>query len=534
MIIRAEGKNTMLSIGEVLFYFFWIVMSFSKGMGWYEGMLAYNLCLVFSMSCICLKIILEKHTFFELSAIAFLVIIGGMVYLRSGEKAPLIYIFLVIGMKDIPVKRVFQLGLFVWSVCFGYRAFIEISGISKGLVFAHEKLGLGAILRWGFGYPHPNVMHITYAVIAAFILYLTNRKGRELFKLLVILFIGNCIVFFYSISYTGFLLTTACLLIFLYFDSRKQFSRIEKYTAAAIFPLCIFFSIFAPLLTGKGAILEKYGEFFNNLFNSRFHATRLFLQTGITLFGDRIDLGGWALDSSYVSLLVRNGLVFFLIVVIAYFFLILYCIQKAEWKKLALILSFCIAGISEPFLFNTSFKNLIFVFLGEYFYLLLNDRFNRKEKSTFTDSRWVEKKIWVPIQYVSEISQKIRRILSRCRRKLTLYGLIGGLLFAVLYVFIVPVPKSIYVGKGNTDCAAQEEKYIDKDNLPENFDSVIYEYQGPDSPLYEFRGNLLYLEQIRGIIGWGIIGYFCVNMFVIVFWTIKINFLNRSENIAKV
>lgn len=41
----------------------------------------------------------------------------------------------------------FKLGLFVWLFCFGYRGFIEVTGISKGL-YLHMKIRIRVILRW--------------------------------------------------------------------------------------------------------------------------------------------------------------------------------------------------------------------------------------------------------------------------------------------------------------------------------------------------------------------------------------------------
>lgn len=531
MSAQTKCKKTELSIGEILFYLYWAVMAFSKGMGWYEGMLSYNLCLMFAMLCICLKIALERHSLYELFVIILLVALGAVVYLSSGEKAPIIYIFLVVGMKNIPVNRVFKLGLIVWVLCFGYRGIIEITGISKGLVFAHEKLGMGVILRWGFGYPHPNVMHITYAVIVSFILYLTKKTGRELLKLLALLFFGNCVIFLYSVSYTGFLLTSLCLVIFLYFVNRKQFSNVERLALTMILPFCVLFSILGPVLTGTGSILEKYGHFFNDLFNSRFHASRLYINTGITLFGDKIDIGPWALDCSYVSLLMKNGLVFFLVVIISYFLLTVHCINKAEWKKVALILSFCIAGISEPFLFNTSFKNLVFVFLGEYLYQMIRKLDNKN--IAYIGLGYTDNKIKFSIIKIFVFYQKINELAIKYKKKIILVGILCGIFISVIYVCISSVPDSIYVGVSNTDCTPREEKFLDINNLQENFNSIIYEYHGLDAPLYEFTGNMLLLEWIRGVIGWGIIGGLLGVIILGIICTIIIRTMGERKKIAK-
>ena len=143
-------------------------------------------------------------------------VLGLIIYRVSGDKAPLIYICMIVGLKGISIVRIFKLGLPIWFMCMSVRTFMSLTGLEKGFVLAHEKLSLGPILRWSFGYPHPNVLQISYAVLAAFILYLSNKRGKELRKLLVLLFVGNCFVFLYAVSYTGFVLTSLLLFIFYY------------------------------------------------------------------------------------------------------------------------------------------------------------------------------------------------------------------------------------------------------------------------------------------------------------------------------
>lgn len=499
-----KGKKIELTVGEILFYCYWIVMCFAKAIGWYEGMTSYNLCLVFSLSCILLKTILEKHSVLELVLIAGTVVLGGLVYLYSGEKAPLIYIFLMIGMLHISVKRVFYLGLTVWLACFAYRALLGITGLSRGMALVHEKLGLGPILRWSFGYPHPNVMHITYAVLAAFILYLTSKRGRSLRKLLLLLFVGNCCIFLYSISYTGFLLTTLCLVIFYYFVTRKKFSRLEKTGMLCLLPACILFSILGPLLTGEGSLLEEFGPFLNRLLNSRFNASRVYLWNGIHLFGCRPEAGNFALDCSYVYILIKDGLIFALLVGGIYLSLIYHCMKKGEWKKMALILAFSIAGISEPFLFNSSFKNLIFVFAGEFVYEVL--RSPKMAGSYKIGMGWAEKTEVFSVPDVSALWEKIQYVYYKKKGTMIIVGVLAGLAAAVVYAAAVPRPDSIFVGVGNTDCGQREEVYLDRNELPDNFNSLIYEYQGADYPLYEFDGNTVRLERVRDLFSFWLLG----------------------------
>ena len=67
-------------------------------------------------------------------------------------------------------------------------------------------------------------------------------------------------------------------------------------------------------------------------------------------------------------------------------------------------------------------------------------------------------------------------------------------------------PDSIYVEVGATDCKAQEIKYLDMENLPDGFNSAVYMYQGPETAMYEFDGNILKVEYVRKVVSAGVWG----------------------------
>lgn len=496
-----------MSVGEILYYVFWVVMLAAKGWGLYEGMTSYNICLVVAFGSIILKVLLEKHSVYEWLAILALLVLGGSVYLVSTEKSPLIYIMMIIGIKNVSIRRLFKIGLPVWGGCMGLRALLEVTGVSQGLVLVHEKLGLGPIIRWSFGYPHPNVLQISYAVLAAFILYLSSKKGKAQLKLLFLLFLGNCYVFLYSVSYTGVILTTLCLIVFYYFVNRKEFSRLENVMIQCVLPFCVIFSIVGPLLTEEGMLFEKLDPLINKVLNTRFLASRIYMEFGIGLFGKSPSKlsTGFALDCSYVSLLVRDGIVLFILVVIAYWAIIRQYIYRGKRKELAIILSFLVAGISEPFLFNTSFKNITFLFIGNYLYKLL-ENINISKAVKNIGSHWMEMECIITLRK-SHFIEFIKIYWQKKKKNIIIIGVVTGILCAVLYRMIVFIPDSIYVGAGNTDCGIRDEIYLDYDTLPDHFNSLIYEYQGMDYPLYEFSGNLIKLEVLRGILSWSMIGF---------------------------
>lgn len=88
---------------------------------------------------------------------------------------------------------------------------------------------------------------------------------------------------------------------------------------------------------------------------------------------------------------------------------------------------------------------------------------------------------------------------------------------AFIYGFIREVPNAIYVSISNTDCPEREKYYLDIDALPDDFNSLVYEYQSKNMPLYKFDGNMIKLERIRDIFGWWFIGAITIGSVLIIF-----------------
>ena len=249
MELKTQKKEAALTVNELLYLIFFSVMLFSKGMGWYDGMRPYQLCLLIGMGCLGLKLILTKYTPWQLLVAAVFGVLGVLSWRCSAEKGMLTCVMMLIGMKDVRIKKVFQVGAVVWSSVFLYRILAFLIGWDKGILLVHKKLG-AFIFRWSMGYPHPNVFHISYVILLAFLFYLLQQKGKKLFGWIVAALVGNVLIFIYSVSFTGFLLTGIYLMLVLYFELRSQFTKPEKVLMQCVLPVGLAFSLLAPLLIG--------------------------------------------------------------------------------------------------------------------------------------------------------------------------------------------------------------------------------------------------------------------------------------------
>lgn len=106
-----------MTVNELLYLIFFSVMLFSKGMGWYDGMRPYQLCLLIGMGCLGLKLILTKYTPWQLLVAAVFGVLGVLSWRCSAEKGMLTCVMMLIGMKDVRIKRSFRSGRLSGAAC---------------------------------------------------------------------------------------------------------------------------------------------------------------------------------------------------------------------------------------------------------------------------------------------------------------------------------------------------------------------------------------------------------------------------------
>lgn len=375
-------KKITMSMGEILYYLFLALILFSKGIGLDEGELLFRVCLVTGMAFLAGKFLLDDYSVKEILVIVLLGIFSIRAFFVTGSLGLFIYVLIITGSKNIPLKRIFQIGTIIWSLCMLLSFTLAIFGDRKGVMLVHEKFGIGPILRESLGYTHPNVLHITYVVFMAFVLYNCSKKKKKTLLTILELLIGDVFVFMYSVSITGMIASLILVIFFLYFELRERRTKIENIGIMLILPFCVLISTVAPLLGGDSSVFMAINKFFN----SRLIAIRVFFYNqGLSLFGARFMESSFAVDNSYAYALLQYGIVFFVVMMLTYFALMYYLIRKNQTRELAITSAFLIAGISEPFLFNASIKNITVFFVGTWLYTVLeqesnNSFFNRKIK----------------------------------------------------------------------------------------------------------------------------------------------------------
>lgn len=520
---KAEKKEPVTA-KEIAYYLFWGILFAAKGVGLTEGDRLFSLCLLAALLCLAVKLCLTAHSVQEWAVMAALVSLGLLMRKSSGDKAAYWAMLIIIGMKDVPVKRLLKLCLGIWSITFAASVTLGILHIRDGVVVVHDKLGLGPLVRWSLGYTHPNVLHVSYFILAALLLYCFEWHGKKLVKASALLMLGNLAVFLYSISYTGILLVSGYLVLNLYLDQRKKLYAGERilFTAAAAALICL--PIAAPFWLNVHD--HRLFMFLNELLSYRFEQVwNFFHDYPVSLFGTRIVYTGNAhltLDSSFAYLLMYYGILGSALFVFWLLYLVDFFTKRQRKKELAMLLAIIVAGVTEQFLFNLSFKNLSLLFMGETLFgdiLCRGDRERWWKRPFFlipATERWEERWLAPVLARWQKTVSGWRQIAGRSSSaggsvpsgrkwilRIACAGAVCGLMIAL---FMVRMPDSVFVARNLTDHRGEDRVTLDLEKVPEDFNSLVIGYQGPEGELFEFTGNIVKLEKVRNAVGYTFLG----------------------------
>ena len=493
--LMMKEKKIKISIEEVLYIGFFSVMLFAKGIGLYDGQVLYKLLFLMAMMMAVAKICITTHSLKEWVVIGILGSLTVIIYLVSREKGILLCAAVVLAVKNVSIKRLFKVGAWVWGLSmagnlFWHLLFLETSGYK-----VHEKLGLGHIFRWDLGFSHPNVLHIAYLTFAALIVYNLGKKYD--WKAMFWLMAGNLFVFLYSVSYTGIIVVTLYLCMAWYVNIRKNMGKAEYILMESVFPICLFLSFLSPFL-----LPEKLFNIINKIFSTRLSLARYFLvEENMKLFGNNLEeitTYQLTMDNSYVFGLVIYGIVFFILITIAYFGTIHSLIKGKNTDALVMTIVFLIAGISEPFLFNTAFKNITLVFVGEFLFKSLKKRgIEGKEWGILSIADRV-----IELQDIRDFERAVflKELWEREKRWILTISAIGGIIVGLLCAMQIEMPEGYVVPRSQADMESEETYYLESEDDARYAGYQIMGYQDAETKMQVFDGNLVKMEKVRSCI----------------------------------
>lgn len=483
-----NGGKISIGINEILYYCFFGLLFFAKGFGLYDGQPVFKLFLVAAVLCLAAKFMTESYSVREIVIMGLILLIAAVTYVTSGDKGLLLYGLMLVGVKNVDKKSLLRLALAVWSVSFALLWLISLTHMEHTAFRVARKLGMDHIFRWSMGYAHPNVLHISYLILTALILLaLGERISRKWY---LILAAGNLFVFLYSVSYTGAAIVFLLLIGRGYLQLRKKIGIFEKLLLGAVFPACVLLSVTGPLfLHGKAFLL------LDQVLNTRLTLAKYYLKPEyISLFGRRlseITSAQLTMDNAYVFCLIAYGIIPFIGVCILYMYLIVRLLKQDETVMLVVVLALAAAGLTEPLLFNTAFKNIAFVLIGQEIYRSLGGRKDREIGICLGRGR----KIDMDLTGAAQMCRTVRTRLERKKRVLSA-GILAGVIIAAAAALTVDLPKGYVTARDNCEDITEDIIRYEED-APEY---MGYERMGdfePGDEIQYFSGDIVRMERIR-------------------------------------
>lgn len=362
------------------FFVFYLLIFTAKIAGLYDGQKPFYVCVAIGAFFYLIKMLTTKMSVLEYAVSALLLGIGAVVYMSSGEKGLLLFMAVVTGMKAVNSKKVLTGAFVAGSVTYLILILITSLGvISDGYHVVSKFLGTMFLRRY-LGQPGSNVTHTVLFILMAIGIALVIDKIRDyktLISALVIIMLLNVYLFAYTMSVTGLLsISFLAFLTLVLFSITRIDSKVFAVLSNAVMTLIIGVSIILPMV-----VSGKAYEIADKVFNHRVEYAKYYLENEkITLFGSRFapaPNGNYYLDNAFMYLFLQLGLVAFVIIIFLLFFTLNHILKDNDRGALVIFASFMFIGMSDPFLFNASFKNVIFVYTGKYLYEFLNE-LNRK------------------------------------------------------------------------------------------------------------------------------------------------------------
>lgn len=441
---------------ELCYDIFFILMIAAKGLGLDSGDRLYYMLSMLATAAVAVKLLTTRYNAKEMMAMTLIGFIALAAYVNSGRLGIILSVLAVAGMKDMDIKKLFRTGLIVFGSAFAIKITGTVAGIFPNALTVHEKSGIGEVIRWGMGFSTGNVLHESYFILSVFTVYNMDRKYGV--KQMLWLMAGNLLVFAFSLSYTGILVTSFYLLLGFYAAKRKQLGKAEQVMSQLVLPACLLCSFVPPFLVGT-----EIGDRLNELLQARPAFSHYYLTNQpITMFGARMkDVPGfWVImDNGYVYYLMTFGIAAFAVFCLGYAAVIAEYggirrkNKESRNRELAVIYGFLIYGIMEQFISN-AFMNISLFFLGEAFFAALN---HKKEKAENEKTRrylklqdkgifhrlvlWGDKTA-LPVkfsEYKGDLLWRkhipIDKIKRAGKQKLTIcMGIAFGIMFLIVYV----------------------------------------------------------------------------------------------------
>ncbi len=477
-----------IPLSELLYLLYFGILFLTKSLGVIEGTTIYSIALVLGFVCYGMKLACTKHTLFECICIALLLGLGAAVYYFSGEKGILLCVTMLTGMKGVTRDGVMKLALMILSVCMAFNIFTAAFGYQSDYIMI-SKRPRGVMFRHSLGYPYPTSLLVAWLILVMLVAYHVGMEDTRRWVIATVVMVAITIyLYVYSDSRGGVLAVVFFIFLVSYFKTHEKFYMVDKALIWIAYAIMAFFPVIGPMVIGQKLFTGVFGKL--GSMKIRWEVAEDYLsRVPFTPFGSKFELGTYGLDMSPMYLFLQLGVVTFIIINFLWVLVIRDSIKRNDRIEVAIIVVLLLMGMTEPFLYNLSFRNIAFIYMGKSFF-----QWSQKHMSSGALSKEVGLSL-------GDKLCKIKRVRIGFERKLDVKELIGlaGLYAAIAgVIFLVsckvfPVHETLYMSEtsaGKEDLI-MDPTYLSKDEVSQlkKEGYIVSGYKNEETDMYEYGGK---------------------------------------------
>jgi hypothetical protein len=212
------------------------------------------------------------------------------------------------------------------------------------------------------------------------------------------------------------------------------------------------------------------------------------------------------IDNSFLYLFLQLGIVAFVIICALYMCWIVTMVKENRTAELAIMITFCMTGMSDPFLFNLSYKNITFIFIGAWFFKTTGKMvenlpaFCSREFCLIDFHNSSVSMSFNPYEFYNYHVQNIMGcIKTSAKSYLIVFAVTVLATFTVYHVF-VPQPKKMYVDEATVNpYYSHNPVEMTVEDIAEQIEAGNYIEADTKkaATLYEFKGTAPKTEYLR-------------------------------------
>lgn len=317
---------------------------------------------------ICILFKLAKKTYSKQSFIFFciMMIVSALDIVTSGERTVFLFVVLLATVYGCDRKKILKLSCAIQGGVLFLTIFCALLGFIQNIVVDEERM------RYSLGFAWASYASNLFLFVV--MQYLIIRRNKIMwFELMIMEFI-NVFIFFQTDTKMSFLIVTIILCIMLvmkigvvekfFLNLKKHLFSLKRQYFIRIPWICALLAVFIPLYKNESTLWK----IINTGLSGRLeYGKKGIINYGFSICGQKIDMQGFSvlgqndkiynyIDSSYLQIAIRYGILMLFLVCIIYSFALVKIKNENDALAFMIFMVILLLCIVEPFLFDVAFN----------------------------------------------------------------------------------------------------------------------------------------------------------------------------------